>query len=235
MAENPGGPGLFITSSGTGTGKTLVACALCHQLRAKGRKVRALKPVISGFRAAEAETSDTGLLLESLGLAVSSGNIERISPWRFEAAIAPNMAARREGGEIDLAALTDFCRAALERDNVTLIEGVGGVSAPLSDTATVMDWMAALKLPTLVVLGSYLGAISHGLTAIEATAGRNVPIAGIIVNESPESPVDLAETVDTFQRFLPDYTILPVARVAPDPRPWEKLPDFTALVESRLQ
>lgn len=233
MAKDAWIPGLFITASGTGTGKTLIACALCHQLRARGRKVRALKPVISGFRAAEAEASDTGLILDSLGLAVSCENIERISPWRFEAAIAPNMAARREGREIELAALADFCRAALEQDHVTLIEGVGGVSAPLSDTATVMDWMAALKLPALVVLGSYLGAVSHGLTAVAAIRARDVPIAGIIVDESPESPVDLAETVDTFVRFLPDEAILSVPRVPLGPRPWEKVPDLTALVERR--
>ncbi len=233
MAEGPWVPGLFITSSGTGTGKTLITCALCHQLRAQGCKVRALKPVISGFHATQAEASDTGLILRSLGCPVSSENIERISPWRFEAAIAPNMAARREGREIELAALADFCRAALEQDDVTLIEGVGGVSAPLSDTATVMDWMAALELPALVVLGSYLGAISHGLTAVAAIRAGDVPIAGIIVDESPESPVDLAETVDTFVRFLPDERILPVPRVPLDPRPWEKVPDLTALVKRR--
>ncbi|MEE9251497.1 MAG: ATP-dependent dethiobiotin synthetase BioD, partial [Alphaproteobacteria bacterium] len=156
-----------------------------------------------------------------------------ISPWRFEAAIAPNMAARREGREIELAALADFCHAALEQGDVTLIEGVGGVSAPLSDTATVMDWMAALELPALVVLGSYLGAISHGLTAVAAIRAGAVPIAGIIVDESPESPVDLAETVDTFVRFLPDERILPVPRVPLGPRPWEKVPDLTALVKRR--
>ena len=80
-----------------------------------------------------------------------------------------------------------------------------------------------------MVLGSYLGAISHGLTALGALAARAIPIAGIIVNESHESPVDLAETVDNFRRFGPGHGIIAVPRIAPGPNPWLHVPDLTAL------
>ncbi len=235
MASGVDKAGLFITASGTGTGKTLIACALCHQLRARSLRVQGLKPVISGFDPAEAGESDTGLILRSLGREISADSIAGISPFRFEAPLAPNMAAKREGREIALGGIIDFCRQRAADDfDVTLIEGVGGVMAPLTDEATVIDWMAALGFPALVVLGSYLGAISHGLTALGALAARAIPIAGIIVNESSESPVDLAETVDNFRRFLPGHRIIAVPRIAPGPNPWQRVPDLTGLLPSHL-
>ena len=235
MASGVGKADLFITSSGTGTGKTLIACALCHQLRARGLRVQGLKPVISGFDPAEAGESDTGLILRSLGRDISAESIAGISPFRFAAPLAPNMAAKREGREIALGGIVDFCRQRADDDfDVTLIEGVGGVMAPITDEATVIDWMAALAFPALVVLGSYLGAISHGLTAVELLAARAIPIAGIIVNESSESPVDLVETVDNFQRFLPGHRIMAVPRIAPGPNPWRRVPDLTGLLPAHL-
>ncbi|MCH7711796.1 MAG: dethiobiotin synthase [Proteobacteria bacterium] len=235
MGSGVGKAGLFITASGTGAGKTLIACALCHQLRARGLRVQGLKPVISGFDPAEAAQSDTGLILRSLGREISDDSIAHISPFRFAAPLAPNMAAKREGREIDLGGIVDFCRRRADDDyDVTLIEGVGGVMAPITDEATVIDWMAALGFPALVVLGSYLGAISHGLTALGALAARAIPIAGIIVNESSESPVDLAETADNFRRFLPGHGIVAVPRIAPVQAPWQRVPDLTGLLPAQL-
>jgi dethiobiotin synthetase len=231
MAKGDGQAGLFITSSGTGTGKTLIACALCHQLGARGLRVQGLKPVISGFDPTEAGQSDTGLILRSLGREINEDAIAGTSPFRFLAPLAPPMAARREGRRIALDEIVDFCRRSATDDfDITVIEGVGGVMAPLTEEATVIDWMAELKVPALIVLGSYLGAISHGLTALGALAARAIPIAGIIVNESEESPVDLAETVAGFRRFLPAHGIIAVPRIAPGPNPWRRVPDLTGLL-----
>ena len=81
MTGGVGKAGLFITASGTGAGKTLIACALCHQLGARGLRVQGLKPVISGFDPAEAEESDSGLILRSLGRELSDEGIAAISPF----------------------------------------------------------------------------------------------------------------------------------------------------------
>ena len=47
------------------------------------------------------------------------------------------------------------------------IEGVGGIMVPLDGARTVLDWMAALEIPLLLVVGGYLGTISHTLTALD--------------------------------------------------------------------
>ncbi|MCG8546580.1 MAG: dethiobiotin synthase, partial [Alphaproteobacteria bacterium] len=143
---------LFVTSSGTGIGKTLVTAALCHQLRQAGTRVRALKPVISGFDAETEAESDTAVLLDSLGLPLSPETIEPMSPWRFAAPLSPDMAAVREGRTLDYDAIVQFCRdAAGGPEDVVLVEGVGGVMVPLTERETVLDWMAAVGAPAAVV------------------------------------------------------------------------------------
>ncbi|HWN38339.1 MAG TPA: molybdopterin-guanine dinucleotide biosynthesis protein MobB, partial [Gammaproteobacteria bacterium] len=82
----------FITSSGTGIGKTFVTRQLIAELKAAGRRVRALKPVASGFDAADAEGSDTLQLLRALALEPTAANLDAVSPWRFAAPLSPDMA-----------------------------------------------------------------------------------------------------------------------------------------------
>ena len=92
----------------------------------------AIKPIISGFDPARAGDSDCGVLLRALGLPLSDEEIEDISPWRFAAALSPDMAARHEGKEIDFEQLVSFCETAIEEaEGDMLIEGVGGVMVPL--------------------------------------------------------------------------------------------------------
>ncbi|HEU0071125.1 MAG TPA: dethiobiotin synthase [Alphaproteobacteria bacterium] len=219
---------LFVSAAGTEIGKTFVACALLHQLRRQNRKLRALKPVISGYDPREAATSDSGLLLTALGLDPTAEAVAQISPWRFKLPLSPHMAAKREDRRVDLNPLLHFCKKALDdRATFTLIEGVGGVMAPLNDDETVIDWMAALKIPALLVGGSYLGAISHMLTAAETVQRRDIPLAGIVLSESPEQPVEMAETAETIARFLPKVKVLTMPRLAR----FTDAPDLTSLVE----
>lgn len=221
----------FVTSSGTGIGKTLVSAALAWQLREQGRAVRAIKPVISGFDDMAVAESDTGIILAALGDTITEETIGRASPWRFEAPLAPDMAAAREGRSLDFDDVVRFCRdeaAAAERGGATLlIEGVGGVMAPLTRDATVADWIAALGCPSVLVVGSYLGAISHTLTAAEALAARRIPIAAVVVSESEGSTVALGDTVESMARFLPGTRLIALPRIENRDAPWRAAPDLT--------
>lgn len=222
----------FITSSGTGIGKTLVTASLCHQFCAAGKTVRALKPVISGYTADSHSDSDTAVLLDSLGLDHTDDAIARMSPFRFEAPLSPDMAAAREAKEIDFDALLAHCRdAAAGPQDLLLIEGVGGVMVPLTENETVLDWIAAVDAPCILVVGSYLGAISHTLTAAEALRSRKARVAAIFISESEESPVPLEETKRTIRRFLPGIPMAILPRMTGD-RPWRIAPDLTYLLEN---
>ena len=87
---------IFITGTGTDVGKTYVAASLIRHLRQMGRLVDAIKPVVSGYDPAQLAASDPGVLLEALGLPVTEQEIDRISPWRFRAALSPDLAAARK-------------------------------------------------------------------------------------------------------------------------------------------
>ena len=205
----------FITATGTGVGKTYVTAALASALSGRGRTVRVLKPVISGFDEKAPDDSDTAVLLRSLGQPLTVDAIEACSPWRFTDPLSPDMAARREGRSIDFEALVGFCRDMQggEEDRL-LIEGIGGAMVPLDGQHTVLDWMAELGSPVLVVVGSYLGTLSHTLTTVTAMKTRRVDVAAVVVSESDESPVPLAETAETMARFLPGVEVAAVARNA---------------------
>src|SRR6202012_761398 len=117
--------------------------------------------------------SDPAELLAALDCPATLIEIERIAPWRFGAPLSPDLAAQREGRVVDFNALVGFSRAAITgARGVMLIEGVGGVMVPLDDRHTVLDWMTVLRIPVLLVAGSYLGTLSHTLTALHVLAQR---------------------------------------------------------------
>lgn len=219
---------VFVTATGTGVGKTFLTAALIHQLRRRGERARALKPVVTGFDDGAAAESDPAILLEELGDNVSLGTIATIAPFRYRAPLAPLMAARLEGRELDFAALVDFCRREQERGGALLIEGVGGVMVPLAGAKTVLDWMAVLECPAILVCGSYLGTLSHTLTALEVLARRGIEVMGIAVSESAGADVGLEETACVIRELAARPTVV-VSRLA-GPKPWTRAPDLTGLL-----
>ena len=199
-------PAFFVTSCGTGRGKTYVSDKLIRDWRAADRSVQVLKPVISGFDPAEVGDSDTGLLLSALGEDITEDTVDRVSPWRYAAPLSPDMAAALENRTVPVDEIVSYCRAAIDRaaarGDDLLIEGAGGVMVPLDETRTMRDLMAALGLPVILVVGSYLGSLSHGLTAVEALRARDIAIDRIVVNETEDSNIPLTETRDTLARFV---------------------------------
>ena len=203
---------VFVTASGTEIGKTFVTRALIAQLRAKGRLVQALKPIATGVESVSSEPSDTELLLHALDREADAGSLARVTPWCFREPLSPDMAATREQTTIPFDDLVAFCKAESGVD-ITLIEGIGGVMVPLDEEHSVLDWIVTLGAPTLLVVGSYLGALSHALTAAGMLRASGVELAGIIVNESPEEPVPTEETAAVIARFSADVPIRVLHRV----------------------
>jgi dethiobiotin synthetase len=210
---------LFIAGAHTDVGKTYAACALIAAARARGLSVDAFKPAVSGIDAADWAESDPGRLLAALGRPLTIDNLEAMSPLRFTAALSPPMAARLEGRDLRLRTLRDLCQTALAAgtSDLMLIEGAGGVMSPLSEDATNLDLMAALGLPVVLVGGSYLGAISHTLTAAKVVQGEGLDLAAVVISQdaSPEAP-DFIETIGDVARFLPDVRVVPAARNGQD-------------------
>ena len=208
----------FVTATGTDVGKTFCTAGL---LRASPG-LRAIKPLLSGYVPGEA--SDSSLLLDAMGQAVSELAINAITPWRYRAPLSPDMAAVREGQVINYDNLLGFCRAELAKaPDGLLIEGAGGAAVPLTDTKLTADWIKDLALPALLVSGTYLGSISHCVTTAEFLLKRGISIQAILLNESLTAPVPTQETKAALERYL-SCPVLPVRRNASGD-------DFSALVD----
>jgi dethiobiotin synthetase len=205
---------VFVTATGTDIGKTFVTAGLVRHLRGMGRPAAAIKPIVSGFDPEQAEASDPANLLAAMGRAVTAQDIAGISPWRFQAPLSPDFAARREGRSIDFAALVDFSRRAVDTHDMLFIEGVGGIMVPLDQAHTVLDWLTALHLPLILVAGSYVGTLSHTLTALHVLAQRNLSTLAVVVSETPGSPAPLDETVATVARFADALDVIGLPRLA---------------------
>ena len=62
--------------------------------------------------------------------------------------------------------------------------------SPITDTRFVIDLIAELNIPVLLVVGNYLGSISHTLTAIETLKSHGISLLGLVVSESTEPAMD---------------------------------------------
>src|SRR5579864_4160984 len=140
-------PGLFVTGTDTGVGKTWVAAAIAHCLSQAGRRVGVLKPVATGAarQGNDLRSDDAELLIEAIGSVVAH---DRVAPLVFEEPLAPPVAARLHGTPLGHAEVLRALGEALawwaERAEVMVVEGVGGLLCPLAEGKTVADLAIAL-------------------------------------------------------------------------------------------
>jgi len=155
--------GVFVTGTDTGIGKTLVSAWL-----ARGWQAAYWKPIQSGM------TEGT----DPAWVARMAPSVEIIpSAIELQAPLSPHEAARRERRRIDLSALV-----LPETDKPLVVEGAGGAMVPINETALMVDLMARLGLPVLVVARSGLGTINHTLLTLEVLRRRRVPLLGVVMN-----------------------------------------------------
>jgi dethiobiotin synthetase len=185
--------GLLVTATDTGVGKTEVSCALLANARAAGIDAVGLKPAQSGV--GPDEPSDA----ERLGAA--AGWVEPpevVCPYSFAAPLAPAVAARLEGRPIAFARIVELARAVAARRAAVLVEGAGGLLAPLTDRETYADLAVALGWPVLVVARAGLGTVSHTALTVEALRARGLELAAVVLNrvapaDDPSVPHNPAE------------------------------------------
>jgi dethiobiotin synthetase len=184
--------GLFITGTDTGVGKTHLATRIIAALRAQGWRVGAYKPVASGSK--DGADGPVWSDLEQLhGALAGEFERERICPQRFNAPLAPPVAARCEGKTVDAAILRSGFDWWSERADFLVVEGAGGLLSPLTESECVADVAASFGLPLIIVARLSLGTINHTLLTIEAAHSRNLPIAGIVLNQAVPADDDASQ------------------------------------------
>lgn len=191
--------GVFVTGTDTGVGKTRVAVALIHALRARGLRVAAMKPVSAG--------SNPGELNEDVVALVEAANVvadlRDINPYAFAEPVAPHIAAQQAHVDIDLDCIgAAYARLAADAD-VVVVEGAGGWRVPLNEREDMADLAQRLGLPILLVVGLRLGCLNHAMLTAEAIARGPLPWAGWVGNHVDAAMTYSPENIATLRARLP--------------------------------
>jgi dethiobiotin synthetase len=206
-------PGLFVTGTDTGVGKTVIACALVRSFAARGERVGVMKPIASG-----AKRTSEGLRNEDALALLQASNVPlsyaRINPYCFEPAISPHIAAKEASIDIDISKIAAEHAAIAAVSDRVIVEGAGGWFAPIGERDGMADLARALAVPALLVVGLRLGCLNHAELTYRAIGVSGVAFAGWIANALDTVMEREAENLATLERRLGGAP-LAVVRYAP--------------------
>jgi dethiobiotin synthetase len=218
--------GLFVTGTDTAVGKTRVAVALMHALRARGLRVAGMKPVSAGSAPGELNEDVVSLI----GASSVAADLHDVNPYAFGEPIAPHIAARRAGIRIELPVIAKaYDRLAAAADRV-VVEGAGGWRVPLNEHEDMADLAHALGLPIVLVVGMRLGCLNHALLTAESIVSRRLPWAGWVGNLIDPQMAQPSANLDALRARLPG-PCLGVQPFDPEPKISADFPQWLMLPE----
>lgn len=203
--------GLFITGTDTGVGKTVLTAAIVAALRAKSARVTALKPVITGLD--ETGPADHEVLARAAG-----SRPEEVAIMSYGPPVSPHLAAELAGHPISPDALLHAIAERARGGDLVVVEGVGGLLVPLTDSFDVRALARELGLPLLVAARPGLGTINHTLLTLEAARAAGLRVAAVVLTPWPDQPSTIERSNrDTIARLggAEVATLPPLA--GPDP------------------
>lgn len=157
--------------------------------RGQGLRIGVFKPVESGC--ADGRPADAHALLNA---AQSGQDLNEVCPYRLKEPLAPALAAKREGIQIDFDALTAQIEKLNAQFEILVVEGAGGILAPLTDQVDYLDLAVSTRASALIVAGNRLGVINHTLLTERALLAADVQVTGIILNDflGTKTPAELS-------------------------------------------
>ncbi len=174
--------GLFITGTSTEAGKTFVAALIARSLHAAGHRVGVYKPAASDCIKVGSDiiSEDAAVLWEAAG---RPHTLEAVCPQRFQGALAPHLAAKASGREIDAAQLREGVEVWADHSDIVIIEGAGGLMSPIGEKDFVADIAMDMGYPLIVVVPNVLGCINLTMQTLIAAAcyEQGLPVAGIVM------------------------------------------------------
>jgi dethiobiotin synthetase len=206
-------PGLFVTGTDTGVGKTVVAGAIARWFYQQSRRVAVCKPAATGcVRRREGLVSEDAEYLAAC--AESRHPLDLICPQRFAEPLAPAVAAERAKQTLDWASIGRSIRLMAQESDVMIVEGVGGILVPMDKKHTVLDMAIALKLPAVVVGRAGLGTINHTLLTVRVLRDAGVSVAGVVINRYPGDQTGIAE--ESNPRAIEQWGKVPILTIVPN-------------------
>jgi len=127
-----------------------------------------------------------------------------INPYVFSLAASPHFSAEYEKKTIKEEKILTAFHALKHHFDMVIVEGCGGLLVPFSRSFLQIDLLEKLKIPTVLVAANILGGINHTLLSVEALKTRQIPIAGIILNQIEEKiPSNIIKSnTETLKDFI---------------------------------
>ena len=193
---------VFIAGTDTGIGKTHVACALLHALRAVGHHACGMKPVASGCMETPAGLrNDDALALQAASSDAPAYAL--INPVALRDPLSPHLAAAHDGVTIALPPLRAAFEVLSASHRRVVVEGVGGWLVPLAPGLFAADIAVQWKLPVLLVVGLRLGCLNHALLSARAIAADGCQLLGWIGNRIDPGMLAAEENLASLRALLP--------------------------------
>ena len=207
MSDDLASGDFAVVGTDTGVGKTVVTAGLVGWLRDAGVDARAVKPCQTGYP----PDDDARFVVDACDNGDAATCLRRLEP-----ALAPAVAADRTGETLRYEDLLAGCRSALAGAEVGVVEGIGGLRVPVADGREVLDLVADLGVPALVVSRSGLGTLNHTALTVDALRRRDVPVHGVVLNEyegdglaERTNPAAIERMTDCPVRTLPPISVDP--------------------------
>lgn len=177
---------LFITGTDTDVGKTIVTATLLRALRARGINAASMKPAQTGATRIDGiwRSPDLDLHHQAANLHVDDATYGLMVPYCYEPACSPHLAGRLVDTYPDIPQIIECAERLLQAYEVLLIEGAGGLMAPLDEDLVMLNLIVALDVPALVVARTGLGTINHSLLTLAELAAAQVPVAGLVFTQT---------------------------------------------------
>ncbi|MDR0510482.1 MAG: dethiobiotin synthase [Rikenellaceae bacterium] len=193
----------FVSGIDTDAGKSYATGYLARKWRREGIDVVTQKFIQTGCPDG-AVSEDVALHRRIMGMELLPEDLDHTTcPVRFACPASPDLAARLENRRIDFAAIERATERLLQLHQTVLLEGAGGLMAPLEGLYTTIDYIAERRLPLILVTNPRLGSVNHTLLSLEACRARGVEVEWLIYNMHPETlPEITADTRLTLQRYL---------------------------------
>jgi dethiobiotin synthetase len=174
-------PGVFITGTDTGVGKTVITAALARALLNSGIDVGIMKPVETGCARGPKGLipTDSEFLIKA---AHSKDPRKLITPYTMHAPVAPCEAAEMEGVEIMEEYIRDCYLQLQKKHDFIVVEGAGGLMVPIYQRFLVSDLVHLLELPIILVARPNLGTINHSLLSIHYAQKEGIKTLGFVIN-----------------------------------------------------
>lgn len=194
----------FITGIDTDVGKTVATGLMARYLKDLGKSVITHKPIQTGCVGV---SEDILLHRKMMGISLlPEDKAGETCAYTFTKACSPHLAAKVDGREISLNKVAKSITAIRRSFDYVLVEGAGGLCAPMTREISSMRFVKEQGYPLVVVTSSRLGSLHHTVSLLELVAIHGLTIAAVLYNRFQEEDEEIgADSKEIVQEAMNEF------------------------------